>query len=353
VFFTSAGKVQGRYNYSFSYTEESDTYDPNDLGFLTANNSRGYAASWGYSDFVPKGRILRKFIDAGINYRELYSPSKFSSFSLDGGLITTFRNFLTCGVSGDFNPLGYVDHFESRTFGIPVNFDPSFRLGGFYSSDYSKPLALDVRAARRTFLNGAQSYNSVTFSPRFQFSSRFFMVYSLQLEKYYKDYGFVAGKSVLAVNGASIDHIVIGTRNRDVVTNSIFSELIFSKRMGMEVRFRHYWQKVNYLYFSDLLSNGEKERNSYFVTTNNGNSIQNRSFNAFTIDINYKWVFYPGCEFLLFFKNNIFSSLSGGNENYLNTFGTLFENPQINSISAKFLVFIDVLYFKGNGKSKV
>ncbi|MBU2018806.1 MAG: carbohydrate binding family 9 domain-containing protein [Bacteroidetes bacterium] len=353
VFFTSAGKVQGRYNYSLSYYEESDTYDPNDLGFLMSNNSRSYSAAWGYKDFIPKGRLLRKFIDFGMNYKELYSPSKYNSFNVNGGIVTTFKNFLTCGVNGDLYPFGFVDHFESRMLGVPVNLDPSFRLSGFYSSDYSKPLALDVRASRRTFMNGIQSYNSLNVSPRFQFSSRFFLVYSIQFEKYYNDFGFVAGKSVLNLNGAPIDHIVLGTRDRDIVTNSIFSEVIFSKRMGMEFRLRHYWQKVNYLYFSNLKEDGNKTRNDYFATAENGNSVHNRSFNAFTIDVNYKWVFYPGCEFLIFFKNNIFSSLNAGNETYLNTFETLFENPQINSVSAKFLIFVDVLYFKGKDKQRI
>ena len=35
-----AGKQRGAFAFSMEYYEESDTYNPNDLGFLQANNSR-------------------------------------------------------------------------------------------------------------------------------------------------------------------------------------------------------------------------------------------------------------------------------------------------------------------------
>ena len=35
-----AGKQRGNFTYGLEYYGESDSYDPNDLGFLRANNSR-------------------------------------------------------------------------------------------------------------------------------------------------------------------------------------------------------------------------------------------------------------------------------------------------------------------------
>jgi hypothetical protein len=345
-FFNYIGKVQGEHQYGIAYYEESDTYDPNDLGFLYNNNSRGTNLEYNYQNFVPKGKFLRKRANASINYEELYFPRLFSMASLDWGLVGTFRNFLTTGISGDINPFGYVDHFESRRFGIPLKFNPSFQLGGFYSSDYSRPFALDVRTSRRTFIGNGQSYNSLNISPRFQLSSNFFLVYSVNYEYFIKDFGYVAPKS-----GSEVTDILMGNRTREIVTNSIFGELVFTKRMGMNIRFRHYWQRVDYNYFSALQADGSQERVEYFPSNENGKSIHNTSFNAFTIDVNYKWVFYPGCEFLIFFKNNIFSSQNGIDQTYFNTFNTLFEQPQVNSISAKVLVFVDALYFRRKNKT--
>ena len=47
------GKQRGNFTFWAEYYEESDTYDPNDLGFLRANNSRVAEANIGYRNFKP------------------------------------------------------------------------------------------------------------------------------------------------------------------------------------------------------------------------------------------------------------------------------------------------------------
>ena len=331
-------KEQGSFRYGFRYYEESDDYNPNDLGLLFANNSRGMGANANWNQFKPKGRFLRKWANAWVGYEELYFPRLFSSFDMNWGVGGTFRNFLTAGINGGFAPLGFVSHFESRHFGVPVNYAPSFRIGGFYSSDYSKPFALDARFNTRQFAGSDQHNYNFNISPRFQFSSQFFLTYTADYTHFQKDYGYV----LTQYNPNRV--ILLGNRNRDVVTNSLEGELIFTKRMGTNIRFRHYWQTVNYLWFGELQPDGEQVRSAYNELNENGESIHNTTFNAFTIDVTYRWVFFPGCEFQVFFKNNIFASKQANEVNYFNTFDTLFDQPQLNSLSAKVLVFIDALY---------
>lgn len=344
----SVGKVQGKYQGYFYHGVKTDKYNPNDLGFLQNNNSQYYGVEGVWNAYKPKGRFLRKWAGADIYYEELYKPQLFSILNINGYLNGTFKNFLTCGIDGSVSPLGYVSHFESRQFGIPLNFGSSFSMGGFYSSDYSKPFALDMRARRKQFLTENMSYNTLTISPRFQFSPQFFVVLTSQYEYYANDFGYVGPVADSLVNG-----ILIGTRNRDIVTNSISGEIIFTKRMGINIRFRHYWQRLKYNYFNDLQADGNRIKNDYFPLNEAGNSVHNQSYNAFTLDVNYKWVFFPGCEFLIFYKNNIFAGKQGLDKNYFNTFQTLFDEPQFNSLSAKLLVFVDVLYFKKGGVSNM
>ncbi|MGJ8661342.1 MAG: DUF5916 domain-containing protein [Bacteroidota bacterium] len=340
----SVARVQGKFQTSFYHGLQSDTYDPNDLGFLQANNSVYYGVKGTWNAFKPKGKFLRKWGGADVYYKELYKPQLFSTLNINGFLNGTFLNFLTCGLDASISPIGFVDHFESRQFGIPLNYGSSFSFGGFYSSDYSKPFALDLRVRRKQYYTETMSYNTVTLSPRFQFSSRFFMVITSQYEFYKNDYGFVR-----PTESSDFSGILIGTRNRDIVTNSISAEVINTNRMGVNIRFRHYWQRLKYNYFNTLQEDGNRDRNDYFPLNEAGNSIHNQSYNAFTVDINYKWVFFPGCEFLIFYKNNIFAGKQGLDSSYFNTFQTLFDQPQINSVSAKMLVFVDVLYFNKNG----
>ncbi|MFA7274733.1 MAG: DUF5916 domain-containing protein [Crocinitomicaceae bacterium] len=340
------GKVQGKFQHSVYYGVKSDRFNPNDLGFLQRNNERYLGVEGIWNAYKPKGRFLRKWASSDVYYEELYAPRLFSILNINGSIYGTFRNFLTCNLNASISPLGYVDHFESRHFGIPLNFGPSFSTGGFYSTDYSKPFALDINMNRKQYVNEQMSYSTITVSPRAQFSTRFFLVYATKYEKYVNDYGFVK-----PVESANLSSILIGTRNRDVVTNSLTGEIIFNKRMGVNIRFRHYWQRLKYNYFNDLQSNGDRVQNDYFPLNEEGNSAHNQSYNAFTVDVNYKWVFFPGCEFLLFYKNNIFAGRNGLDQSYFTTFETLFSQPQTNSISAKILVFFDVLYLKKGGIS--
>lgn len=343
-FYNYFGKYQGEWTYGTWYYELSNTYDPNDLGFLLVNNSRGIGGELKWNGYKPKGRFLRRWSNLTVDYEQLYFPRLFSYLSVTGNYNFTFRNFMTAGFGASSNPFGRVDHFESRQFGIPLNFRPNASVNGFISSDYSKPFALDVRTSYNRYSLGNQDVSTLNVSPRFQFSSRFFLVLTSQYEYFRNDYGFVSAKE-----GEGQNAILIGTRNRDIVTNSMTGELIFTKRMGINMRFRHYWQRLNYRSFHDLQDNGDLVRNDYFPLNESANSYHNRSFNAFTIDINYRWVFFPGCEFLVFYKNNIFSSIDGLDRTYFGTFDTLFDQPQLNSLSGKVQLFVDALYFKKDG----
>ena len=116
--------------------------------------------------------------------------------------------------------------------------------------------------------------------------------------------------------------------------------------MGLDLRLRHYWQQVEYRYFKELLDEGQTRETSYFPINETGQSEHNTNYNAFTIDLNYRWIIFPGSELKILYKNNIFNSQNGLVPSYFETFETLFNQPQTNSISMKLLVYVDALYFK-------
>ncbi|TNE75153.1 MAG: hypothetical protein EP333_04875 [Bacteroidetes bacterium] len=347
AFSTSLNKVSGTWRYGINYSENSDTYDPNDLGFLTVNNNRTYSATLRWNDFTAGKHMLRRWANLSATYNELYSPQLFTSMNIDWSAAGTYRNFLTAGVNGGFSPLGTVDHFESRSFGKELRYGPSIRIGGFYSSDYSKPFALDLRTSITNYTENRQMSYSFTVSPRLRFGDRMFLVWNSTISELLYDIGYVFQHSSDFVNG----RIIMGRRDRIVLENTLSGEYIFTNRMGIDVQFRHYWQQVNYLNFFELRSGGELIDVLYDPLDANGNSVHNTSYNAFTLDVNYRWVFYPGCELRLVYKNNIFHFKSELDKNYFSTFNTLFDQPQINSISMKLLVFLDALYFRPKKKA--
>ena len=104
--------------------------------------------------------------------------------------------------------------------------------------------------------------------------------------------------------------------------------------------------------FLQLFDEGEMRNSDYNPLQEDGSSWHNTSYNAFTIDVSYTWVFLPGSQLRLVYKNNIFHSANTLDQNYFSTFNDLFDQERINSISLKVLFFIDALYFRNKNKNR-
>jgi len=346
-FGTRVAKVSGLFQCDFGYWEESDTYDPNDLGFLYNNNERGYSASVSWNDYKGTKNFYRRNINVGWWYAELYKPQLYSNSAFNFRVGALHKKQLYSNISGDIKPFGEVNHFESRDFGKEVRFNPNAEIRTFFTSDYSKRFALDGRFWYRNFFGSSQHGKGLFISPRLRISDRMNLVVKTNLDFYNGDYGYVSKE----VSGFE-DEIILGVRDRIVVENSIESQFVFTKRMGIDLRLRHYWQQVDYSHFTSLLDNGWTELSDYNPLDEEGESVHSTNYNAFTIDINYRWIFIPGSELRIVYKNNLFHSKTELDPSYFGTFGSLFDQPQINSISMKFLIYLDAIYLRRKNKNK-
>ncbi len=340
-------KVAGVWRYGISYGEESETYDPNDLGFLYNNNSRSYNANVSWNYFKPSKHFFRKSVSLGWYYGELYKPQLFNynGFYFNVGGLHKSQTYIQ--FSANVDPQGSVNHFESRNFGKIVRYQPQAKSSFFFSTDYSKRIALDGNFSYVKFFGVNQEKYYLYLSPRLRVSDRTMLVIDASVNVNNDDYGFVSGKDTTFK-----DDIILGYRDRVDVENSVSLEFVFTKRMGVDFSLRHYWAQVEYNRFVKLGDDGEMFDIDYQAEDSEGNSVHNTNFNAFTVDVNYRWIFIPGSELRIVYKNNIFASKSILENNYFETFETLFYQPQINSISMKLLVYIDVLYFKSKNKGE-
>lgn len=330
-------KVKGARTFFIDGYACSNFFNPNDLGFLPVNNFKGFDLQYKWVGFKPKGRFLRRVFETKTNLEYLYAPNKFTYWKIDGRVLGTFKNFLTSAVDFTLYPVKEVDHFESRTFGKSLNYPASFQFGGFYSSDYSKPFALDFNLySRKYFKEGMYNIDAYV-GPRIRFSNKLFVVLGSSVSRLMGNYGYVRNTDTLFKND-----ITIGTRNRWTVNNFVSADYTFTNRMGITLRLNHNWQEVNYSYFSRLLDNGNLERMNYLGIDASTNQIKhNTSFNAFVVDLVYRWVIYPGSEIRFVWKYNIYASKNALDYSYFNTFRDLFDQPQLNSFSVKALFFLD------------
>ena len=115
--------------------------------------------------------------------------------------------------------------------------------------------------------------------------------------------------------------------------------------MGITFRLRHYWSKLDYNEFFLLNDDGVMEQTTYTGIGANEESLHNNSFNAFTIDMAYRWVFAPGSELSLVWKNSIFSFTDEVENNYFQNVRDIANDPATNSLSLKVLYYIDYWQF--------
>ena len=107
------------------------------------------------------------------------------------------------------------------------------------------------------------------------------------------------------------DKFIKNKRDQKTYTNVLSASYIFTNRMGLTLRMRHYWSKVDYNSFHILDNEGHLTASNYLGVDVDGESLHNTNFNAFSVDMAYRWVFAPGSELSLVFKSNLLSEKFG------------------------------------------
>jgi hypothetical protein len=324
----SLNKISGNWTCSVGQYAESNTYDPNDLGFLAANNSIGAWLYNSYAIYKPFGRFNRMWSDLNVLYNNLYLPRKFTDITMEASGGITTRKFNTYGFNASGNPVRGFDYFEPRVWGSYFRTYTNVFAYVWYSSDYRKKVALDLGAGYGAYENVGRYRFNWRVAPRFRFNDHLFMTYVYSYQSHVNDLGYA-----YAFEDEAGTQPLFGKRDVISHTNVLTLNYAFNAFMTLNTRVRHYWGFTKFNAFYSLLENGDLAPSDA--------TAYNQSFNTFTIDLMYTWIFTPGSQLSLVWKNNI-----TGFDSYVPTsLGTdldyTFALPQNNSYSLKFIYFLD------------
>jgi hypothetical protein len=363
----SVEKISGQLNFGWGALVESEHYDINDMGFLFAPNEMNTWAYVAYNIFEPFGRFNRFFASASANYNRLYSPNTFTSWSTEAEARITSRGFHTYQVEAFFQPQVSYDYFEPRKDGAFLEMPGVYSVGGWISSDYRRRIAIDYGTwFQNSTPRGWQGLN-YRIAPRFRVNDKLFITYVYSKQGMNQELGYTSTDDE--------NRVIIGTRDVSSHTNVLNLSYIFTNRMGLTFRARHYWSTAKYHSFAylddglsdftDLGGNYGAERvgllgddiqtwerdGEVWGMNEDGSTTQDRSFNAFNIDLVYTWVFSPGSELRIVWKNAILDQDFIIPEDFGNNIDRTRRLPQNNSFSVKVLFFIDYLTLKRRGSS--
>lgn len=329
------GKISGEWTYGLGAGIITENYNPNDLGFLLAPNNQYLYLEGAYNNYTPKAnKLLRYNYELLANYSRLYAPNRYNDFNITLKSFYLYKSRFAFGLNTRIEPFETYDFFETRSqdFNSFITWSQNYLLGGFISSDYRKPIALDVRSNYRHFTKNNRKSGSFSFGPRFRLNDRFSLMLTNSWQGVMREPG-----NLFNYNG-DIPGIssLYGHRNRLTIENSLSGQYIFNALMGINVRVRHYWDRVNYTELGTLRNDGYINPLPAIFSDRFDNN-----FNFFTVDMQYNYRFAAGSDLSIVWKNRIQYDNVNLNANYFSNFIDIFGENQTNNISVRLLYFLD------------
>lgn len=340
-------KISGKWQGRVGYGEESDTYDINDLGLLFNNNSRNVSAFLEYNQFEPfwKDRFIRGGGGTFFRHERLYNPNVHTVTQGEIWIYGQTKGFWNINLWSSNEYTDVHDYFEPRVPGRYWRSAGSNGVGGFIGTDSRKKLRFEgnfnLRWWRQEALRKANFYRA---GARYRFSDRLSLVAGLERSIGNGDIGYVNQRQrdieLPDETTTTVTDVFMGTRDRQDTEISLEGKYSFTANMTLNLRVRHYWATVQYDRFHLL---GVEDGLLYSTDYAEEHDID---YDAFNVDLIYRWRFAPGSDIFLVYKSNISVADSQPTTSYWNNFRTLWEdNPRQSSVSLKVVYWLDYASF--------
>ena len=329
-------KVSGKLQYLFDAGAMSDTYDPNDLGFLQNNNQFNYTGNLSYVIYKPTKHFLNQRYSVGETNQYLYKPFLWQNFVINSTAFFLMKDFSNILISFQVAPFWSNDFFELRTPGKVLKRPAQYFLNITGSTDTRRKLFLNYSAESGITSLPDPAYYGFTLGATYKFNERFQMNAEGHLDNDAANYGYafsemaIDPKPVLGQRTVKTDYSVLGAAYN------------INPLMNFTIRLRHYWSNVVYHHFYDVKPDG-------YWTERTFAPGYDFNFNTFNVDMFYTWDLLPGSRITLSWKNALGADVyldENEYHTYFKNFNKTFDSPHSNEVSLKVVYYIDYLNLK-------
>jgi len=328
-------KISGNWTWSLIAGEESDTYDINDLGIIFSNNERFARGVINYNHRKPffNGFFLNGGAGTDLEYNTLYKPGKFTESAMESWVYAQTKHFWNVNFWAETSLADEFDYFEPRVKGRVLR-NPGFRnFGGWMGTDSRKAIRLNGNFNTNGYYGADRSDLYLNLGARWRMSDRLSLNAGVFRGKDNNEVGFINKGE-----GENPD-VFMGKRDVTSVEASLSGKYSFTANMTLNLRLRHYWSGVTYNSFHLLAEDGTLADTDY-------NENHDQDFDAFNVDLIYRWRFAPGSDMFLVYKSNITDFDLRRAENYGESFGDLWrDTPRNGSVSLKVVYWLDYASF--------
>lgn len=349
-----AGKTSGRFGFNVWQDLFNAKYDKSDMGYFTNNNTMDQGFWMGYNWLKPKGWHNQMRINLNGWYGRLVSPidperrSKMMYQNLGGNIngSAQTKKLRWFGFSFNVNA-DYNDFYEPRKYGRVFHNRGSYGLNVWYESNSAKKYSWTGSLFGGTGGVFKRKSYEISLTGKARFSSKFSVDLSTYITKSVNQPGwaFISRDTVHFVR----DTVFFSRRNVTSAENVLNIKYNFTNRMGLNLRVRHYWSKVDPKQFYELDNNG-----GLIAPTRPGPITENvkQNYNFFSVDMVYNWQFAQGSFFSVVWKDIGESFDRSFQKNYMKNLGKTIDGDQYNSLSVRVIYFIDYLTARNKLKRK-
>jgi hypothetical protein len=319
-------KIKGSFLYGVSQELYSDKYNPNDLGYLKKNNfltSKGYL---NYLIYEPFGIFRELSFMVWNNYTRMYNPGKFAMNEIGVSSNVLFKNNYSFNfyVGTESKHYDYYDtRVQNRYLVRPTNYYYDLNL----STDDRKPVNLSFHYFTYTQTSRMRGQLGDA-SVNVRLGMRLLLNYSIAFSNDNNYWGFVSKTT-------NNDTIHFAVRDISMFENVVSSTYALTNNISFNLRIRHYWSGAANKHYYILQKDGSLKSDPLYLRNHDSN------YNAFNIDMIFRWIFAPGSELTFAWKNAIYNSNNIVNTDYFINFDKTLKADQINSFSIKMLYYID------------
>lgn len=330
------GKISGNWTWRAKYGEESDTYDPNDLGILFANNEREFEGviSYNYRKPFLNGFFLNGAAGWDLEYSRLYKPDKFTGAETEVWVDGQTKHFWDVNFWLETSLSDQFDYFEPRVKGRFLRNPGQRNVGGWVGTDNRKAIRLSTNFNSNGYYGADRSDFYLNVNSRFRISDRLSFNAGVFRGREKNEVGYVNRATV-----GTDTEVYMGKRDVTSVEASLSGKYSFSANMTLNLRMRHYWSGVSYNSFHLLAEDGTLADTDY-------DQNHNQDFDAFNVDLIYRWRFAPGSDMFVVYKSNITDFDQQRSGGYGDSFMGLWEDtPRNGSVSLKVVYWLDYAGF--------
>jgi hypothetical protein len=323
--------VSGLVRFSFINDIQSDTYNPNDLGYLNAANKVSNEAEVSYNIVQRSGNLLNQQYTLGGKHISLYKPFSYQQLMFSGNAYFLFSNFWRVGLSLETTPIWYNDFFELQTPGRQLKKAPYYFIGFTGNSDTRKRLLAtwDLGFTEGPLPN--DPYYVFIVSLRYRFGDHFSLEAGYEREYDNGQFGY----AFLRENNGDP---ILSRRKYTQVTTLLSGVYSFTPRMSLSFRSRHYWNRLLNTNFYNVKDDGHWTARPFIID-------KNVNYNTYNLDAFYTWDFRPGSRVIIGYKNWLSPTyaLNGGKySNYIdNLRGMVNGINHGNEFTVRFIYYLD------------